>query len=456
MVVYERWDKMLNKLLSALDVHMQEVVSSASISLIFRVLGAAAQFGFTVIIARLFGAEGMGAYALALSLVVIASSIGRWGLDQASLKYIAAYADRDEWQDINKIFYKAIVLVSSFSIFVSVFLYLLTPWLATALYHEDRLADLLRLLALSILPFSLLNLLAECFRAVKKIALYTLIQGLLVPALSAIFLLLFYNLNIGLEAVAYAYVLATSAIFGIAFYLWLQHSHAQHNAKAREEVSTADLLSCATPMAWVAIISIAISFSETLLLGVFRSVEEVGIYAVALRLALLINFIIVAFNSILAPKFAVLYREKSLLDIQRLSKHSVMAMMIMTLPLFIVFFIFPEIVLKIFSSEFSQASNVLRILAVGQLINVCAGPVGILLLMTGHEKHMHTNVLVSLCGVILFGMVLIPVFGVIGAACSAVFGMTLLNFLSVWSVKKYLSIEMPGAHFLSFKKRGPV
>ena len=119
----------IKKHISGLDLHMKEVVSGAFISLLLRVSGAVVQFGFSVLVARWFGAKGFGVYALALSIVLIASAFGRWGLDQAALKHISVYKDKNEGEGIKATFNKAALLISGISILVSIFLFLLAIYL---------------------------------------------------------------------------------------------------------------------------------------------------------------------------------------------------------------------------------------------------------------------------------------------------------------------------------------
>jgi len=200
-------------------------------------------------------------------------------------------------------------------------------------------------------------------------------------------------------------------------------------------------LASGTPIAWVAILSVWLGFCETILLASFRSAAEVGLYAAALRLALLVNFLLLAFNTLLAPRFAVLYGRGELSEIRRLARTSVLAMLVLASPFFLALFLVPGALLAWFGNEFRAAVPALMILAVGQLINLSTGPVGTILLMTGNEqimkRHTVTTVVVNLAAAIL----LIPVWGVAGAAASAAIGMALLNLLSWYSARGLLRPE---------------
>ena len=156
---------------------MKEVIRGASISFFFRILGAMAQFGLSLVIARIFGANGMGAYGLSLTICMISSTLARWGMDQATLKYMSIAISDENWESARTIFFKSLSFISSTSFLMSFALYCLSPAISEQLFHNPDLIPLLEVMSLSIVPFSLLNLLAECLRANKKIAEATLTQA---------------------------------------------------------------------------------------------------------------------------------------------------------------------------------------------------------------------------------------------------------------------------------------
>lgn len=425
------------------DTSMREVLSKAALGFSLRIAGAAAQFGFTVLLARFYGAEGMGAYTLALSVTVIASAVSRWGMDQAALKNIAVYADTNAWAEAKTAFASALAAILITGTVVTLFLFLLSPWITETFFSNRQLVELMRIMVLSIVPFALLNLLAESFRAVKRVAANTAVQVVAVPLLMLAGLFFLYRSgSTQVIHAAYIYLLACVAVSAGALVYWCRLLRGKEGYMSPSRHVIRDLLRMAGPMAWTTIIGIGMSFSETLLLGVFRTVEEVGIYSAALRVALLVNFVLVAFNTILAPKIASLFHNDERVEIERLASHSVMVMLMMTAPLFILCFGFPEKVLSLFGPEFIAGSVTLMVLACGQLLNVMTGPVNIMLLMTGHELEAKRNRIISAVTGVVAGLTLIPQFGIAGAAFSALIGGAVLQWLSVRSVKVSLNVHL--------------
>jgi O-antigen/teichoic acid export membrane protein len=75
-----------------------------------------------------------------------------------------------------------------------------------------------------------------------------------------------------------------------------------------------------------------------------------------------------------------------------------------------------EFVLRLFEDAFVAGSSALRILLVGQVVSAMAGSVGYIMMMTGHERQAAFVTLGATAGNILLNLMLIPPFGMEGAA----------------------------------------
>ena len=424
-----------------LDSPMREIVFGTATALFLRVLGAFTQFAVNVFLARMLGAKGMGIYALSLIVCVISSAIARLGTDQALLRFIAIHADQQNWVKVKAVFTKGLTIASLVSLGVALGVFFLASWLSQGLFNEPTLILPLQIMALSIVPFSLLNLLAEALRAIRMVGKATLIQGVLIPVFTFALLFALFSFSVGVTSAVLAYVFSTVIVFFIAALLWKSALPQLRGTGLKGKFATKELLSVSFPMAWVSIMGIVLGLADSVILGFFHSAEEVGIYAAAQRMAMLAIFAVVAVNSIAAPKFAALYRAKDLVAIEHIAKQSNLLMLLLASPLLFVFFLFPNFVMGIFGEEFLRGWNVLVILTVGQLINVTTGSVGCLLLMTSHEKAMKRINLSAAASNIALSFVLIPRFGVTGAAFASSVSLILLNLLALLAVFRLLKIS---------------
>ena len=194
---------------SRLDGDRWEVLSSTIISLADRVFGAGAQFAFVVMLGRLLGAQGMGLYVLALSVCTLASVLGRCGMDLSILRFVAVHRGQDHRSGMKHGWKTMIVYACILSTVVAAVLFLVAPYVAEYVFSKSGLTAPLRWMALSIVPFAMLNLLAESLRAVKRIAEASLVQAALLPGFCIILFWLLSRFDLGIEGAVLAYVIST-------------------------------------------------------------------------------------------------------------------------------------------------------------------------------------------------------------------------------------------------------
>ena len=298
-------------------------------------------------------------------------------------------------------------------------------------------------MSLSIVPFSLLNLLAECLRANKKIAEATLTQAGLLPALTLSFVLIAYSQNYGLQGVVYSYILASLVVFSFGFWRWSKALPLIWQKPSQASPTHPNLLATASPMAWIAVVTLISAFSETILLGIWGTVEEVGFYLVALRLAMLVGMVILAFESILAPNYASLYSKGRLDEMGFLTKRSIGLMIAVNSPLFIAYIFIPGTILSLFGEQFIAATPALQILSLGLLVNIFSSPQATMLMMSGHEKEVQKIATISALINLGSGTLLIPSFGILGAAYAKTLGLFAGAIMALYTVRKVLKIRTP-------------
>jgi len=185
-------------------------------------------------------------------------------------------------------------------------------------------------------------------------------------------------------------------------------------------------------------------WAPTLWLGALEDSASVARYHVAGRTALLIGFVLIAVNSIAAPKFASLHAQGETGALERVARQTSRLMVATALPIAAVFAIWPEVVLRLFGSEFTAAGPLLRILAIGQFFSSAMGSVSNLLLMTGHERDFRNICLVGSTLSVVGSYVAIGRFGEMGAAWISCGTLILINVLAGLMVRHRLGFRSAG------------
>ena len=419
------------------DVHFRELVKGSATFFIIRVLGMAVGYAFTLLVTRKLGASAWGIFALCLTILQIASVIGRFGLDTALLRFIAQYKAQEKVETAKHIYKKSILLVLPVSLLISGLIYFLAPLIAEKIFNKDYLTSYIKLISIAIPPFVLLSINNESLRAFKKIKEYTTFQTLL-PFLIGIFIFsfLFFALNIqDVNSVVLAYTGGIVITFLISL-MFIRKEFKNANG-SKEDVPIKNILSVSFPMLMSSSLFMIMSWTDTIMLGMWRAEEEVGIYNVAMRLSMITSFTLMAINSIAAPKFAEFWGKKDLEGLKRVAQQSTKLIFWTSAPVLVLYLIFPEWFMGLFGDEFEKGALALVILTVGQFVNAASGSVGIVLMMTNKQKIHRNLVIMVVLSNIALNIFLIPKFSNLGAAFASMFAQICGNLGGILLVKKY-------------------
>ena len=418
-----------------------ELILRSGTVLVIRVAGAGLGFGFNVALARVLGADGLGIYHLSLTFALIASTVGRMGMDPAMLKFGApSYAANDGMRlaAVHRIGVGTALLCCGI---VAACTFVAADWLATAVYADPAIAHPLRLMSLALVPFSLLNLYGELLKAGQHQALSSFVQGAALPMVSLLLLVLFAGRIKDASTAAAVYLAASVVVCLTSYVLWRRTVPPASSPKA-ESIKFRRLFATAMPMYGSAIADVVMTFSDVLILGIFATATDVGIYTAAARTALLTRFLLLANSSVAAPRFAALHAANDKEGVARLAVRSTMLTTVASVPLLLLFLVFPERILSLFGSQFEAGAQVLIVLTIGQFVNAATGPVGYLLNMSGFHR---IEGRISVVGALMTAglcFALIPFWGILGAAAANAIATATCNLLRVYFAKSCLGILM--------------
>lgn len=420
-----------------LDFNMQEVLRGASVAFVLKVIGAGLGFMFNVLLARLLGADGAGIYFLALTVTTIATVFGRMGLDNALVRFTAASAGVGDWHAVKGVYKKAMMLALLASGTAAVVMFAAAPFLAETVFSKLELTEPVRWMALAVVPMALLTLNGQALKGLKRIRDSQLVQGVGVPALSLLGLSLLGQVW-GVNGAIWAYTCAAALTAWIGYMMWRMATPQLRNSIGHFE--TRQLLRSSVPLFWVASMNLVMGCTASFLLGIWGTNADVGIFSVAYRTAMVTSYILVAVNTIAAPKFASLYKQGDMKALGSMARNSAKLMTLVASPIFLLFVLSPGWVMRLFGSQFVEGAAVLIILALGQFVNVATGSVGCLLMMSGHERLMRNNVIGISILHLATCLLLIPWAGAIGAAIATAISLAAMNLVSVVLVYGRLSI----------------
>ena len=145
----------------------------------------------------------------------------------------------------------------------------------------------------------------------------------------------------------------TSLIFVsfLSLVVWLKNSKLNLIAN-KNSLKLKDILDVSLPMLLSSSLFLIIQWTDTIMLGIFRTETEVGVYNVALKVAMLTSVGLFAINSIAAPKFAEFYGKEDMKGLGKVAQQSTKLIFWSSFPILLILFIFPSFILGVFGEEF--------------------------------------------------------------------------------------------------------
>ena len=174
------------------------------------------------------------------------------------------------------------------------------------------------------------------------------------------------------------------------------------------------------PMWMTSALVMVIGQTGLVILGMFRAADEVGHYAVAVRLAALATFMLLAVETIAAPKFSEFAQAGRTSELLRTARTSAKLIFWSTIPILLLLLVAGRIVLgTVFGASFTVAYSALVVLLLGQFVNAVSGPTASFMNMTGHHVPFRNITAIAAILNVAASLILIPPYGITGAAAAA-------------------------------------
>lgn len=434
--------KLKNKLNA--DQHFLELFKGSSISFLLKIGGTAVGYLFVLFVTKEYGAKAMGIFVLSFTILQIASVISRLGMDTLMLRFISAYVQKNNSREkILYLYNKVLYLVIPIGIFISFFLYFSADFIAEFIFKEPELRDAILIVSFVLLPMSLFYINRESLRGLKKIVSFSFFNSVSISLFSLIFIFImsYISLNYVLPVLSQAIAIVLSSLLAFLLFKYYMKSIENKVQESNEDfkpLKLKSMLQIGLPLMLAGSLFMIMNWTDTIVLGFYKDTKEVGIYNVALKISMLTSIVLMAINSIAAPKFSEMWSKGDLTGLEKVVHQSTKLIFFTSLPLIIFIILFSSWILDFFGSEFTIATTTLLLLTVGQFFNAVSGSVGTLLSMTGHQLIVQNILIFSISVNIILNIVLVNLYGMNGVAFATMFSTFLWNGLMNYFIWKKL------------------
>lgn len=422
-------------------------------SLILRVLFILLSFLISIVLARILGTRGYGIYGYIFAIVSVLAIPAEFGLSTLVMRETSKNIVLGNFGSIKGIWAWSvkIVLIITLIIFISAFIfYFLWGNQFNIIYKTTFLWGILivPLLALS-------NLRSAALRGLKRVVLGQIVESVIRPGsfLLIIFFIVFINSkNLSPDLAMGIQTLSVGLSFGVGTIL-LIYSQPKELKQVEAVYKSKIWLSSTFTLALVNGISLLNKWINLIILGLFVSSSQIGIYNVAIQISILASSGLQAVNLVVAPQFASLFVQQDHKRLQRLTTISARVVLVINLIITIFFILYGKLFLQlIYGSEYVTGYGSMLILLIGQFVNSATGSVAFLLNMTDNEKLTIRGSLTAVVINILLSFILSPLLGINGAAIASATSIAVSNIILWWLVYKHLRINSLAFMRLTKKK----
>ncbi|MGG5258051.1 flippase [Phycicoccus avicenniae] len=398
-------------------------------------------FVIMLVLALTTSGADVGRYSMCYALLTILTLVALGGVRATLTRFVAMrLADADPGAVRGTVRLGMAVAVGG-GLAVSGALALCSGWVAGVL-QEPGLRDGILLVALAVGAATVQGAALAATQGWRSQRAFTLIGQVLDPGLRVVLTALALWLGHGLMGALWALVISTWTAGLLAVVVLVRRMR---------QVEPARPTYTPRPMASFAVVSwgstlatTGLVWTDTLILGHLTSAEDVGTYTVATRLVGLAIFVLNPINSAFVPSVARLHHLGDRDGVDLAYGAANRWIIRLSVPAFILLLVFPAELLGLFGGGYAAAAAVTVVLAVGQLANAAAGPCGSVLNMTGLVRISLVDNVAALVLNVVLNLVLVPRFGVLGAAVAWTASLLLVNATKWLQVRRILGIRARG------------
>lgn len=412
--------------------------------------GVFAAYILQVFLARWMGTAEYGKYTYVLSWAAVLAVPSSLGLHISVLRFIPEYRTRGSSD-----FLYGVVRWSWWLTFGAGIAIALVGFGMATLFASSQYAGVLMLGVWMIPLIALMNLYTGMSRALHRVVVAFLPPLVLRPLLTIVASLALL-LALGRLGSQQVVLISLCALLLVVLFqgLWFRRDLLSVVGSARPAYRSRKWLNISGPLLLSVGFDMLIIQTGLLMVGAMSGPTEVGIYNAAVKTALLLSFIAIAVNTVVAPTFASLHSQGRLEELQRQLVGAAHVLFWPSLMLSVLLMAFSDSILGLFGQEFVSARAAMVVLVIGQLIAAGMGAVGRLTDLTGYQRQ---GVWIRGCSGLLcvaLSATLVPFYGILGAAVATAVSLALSSILLHRLATKSLGVG-PSILFALSQARAP-
>ncbi len=396
-------------------------VRGSSLLLVGKVISVLVNLLVQVLIVRYLTKSDYGAFAYALSLVTMASTVVTLGLDRGVSRFLALY---DEEHDQRKLLGTIVLqagVILCLGLSAVVLAIGLQGWLRSSAIDDPVAVSILLILVLLAPIEAYDGLMVNVFAVFARPGAIFFRRHVLTPLLrlSVVGVLILAGRDV--EFLAIGYVL--TGLIGVALYTGLlvrllrQRGLLTGVRANGVSMPIRAMFAFCLPLLTTDLLFVLMNTTDVILLGRYGGAEDVAAYRVVQPAARVNQLVFTSFAVLFTPLMARMFARKDEEGASTLYWHTAVWVAVFSFPLFALTFSFAgPLTVTLFGERYASSATYLSLLAGGYYINAALGFNGTTLRMLGLVRYSVTVSLIAAAVNVVLNFALIPRHGALGAA----------------------------------------
>ena len=426
---------------------LKKITKGAGIAFIGVVISKILGYVYRVLIART-DIEIYGLISIGIALFSLLTTISLLGLHKGLLRYVSFYKGKEDFEKIKQTIKTSLKITIPFSIFISVLFFIFSKQISLYFFHTPDLNLVFKIFAFAVPITVFRDLIFSTFQSFQKIKYEVYAKSITENLTKIILTIIFLILGFKTIGLTIAYVLGILIGTLIAFYFLKRKilPSLKTNIIDKSSHSKKELLVYSLPLLFTFIIFSILTWTDTLMLGYFKTPLEVGIYNAALPTAFLMYVIPSTLLALFIPILTGLYAQNKKDIFEQVYKRITKWIFLTNIMLLGIFYLFSKEVLQIlFGPDYVTGYIALIILSTGYFIGYLLSTSTSVLIIIKKTKLTLVNTLIITIINIILNLYLIPLYGINGAAiatATAFLTRSLLLMIESYFIIKIIPIKL--------------
>lgn len=383
-----------------------------------KVLQLALGVGASLLLARWLGAAGYGAYSFAMALATVLANPAQLGWPTLLTREVARFHHDSSLQKLRGVLRISALWTLTASAVLMFIGLAIAKWIAANRPGHDESALVIGSLLVPLVAW--IGLRAAALKGLDRVLIAQVLDGVLRPAVF-LFLVACMFLSARITAGIAMSLQAVALIVSVAVGTWsLRRSLPSGIHEVVADSSDANLWrKCLGPFMFINAAQAVAAQADLLVLGLITDTRTIGIYKIAVMVGTQVGFAAWLVNSVFSAQIVRLHRAGRFQELKGLLRRGMRYVLAAALPIAAGIVLLGRFVIdRLLGPEFQDAYWPMVTVSIGQLLAATAGPVGILLALTGHERDVARVMGMSALLGLLLIFPLAGAFGALGAAIS--------------------------------------